>query len=136
MAHGSTSRVTLWRPASPQKFEVLPPQRRAERCVVAERGLRASSRINYATTMSVRFRQVDRHLQVSLVETRRVGGEAHHEHVASLGSIATPWHVADRIDFWLGLHERLGRLSNRLGPDAQAKVLGAVHERVPMVARP
>jgi hypothetical protein len=41
--------------------------------------------------------------------------------------------VADRIAFWTRLHERLARLANRLDAEAQAKVLGAVHERIPMV---
>ena len=41
--------------------------------------------------------------------------------------------MADRIAFWTRLHERLARLANRLDAEAQAKVLGAVHERIPMV---
>ena len=80
--------------------------------------------------MFVRFRQTAYRLQVSLVETRRIEGKVKHEHVASLGSIPDPPSTAERLAFWQKLHERLARLSNRV--DA-AKVLGEVHERIPMV---
>jgi hypothetical protein len=70
---------------------------------------------------------------LSLVETCRVNGKVKAEHVASLGSIATPQTVAGRVAFWAQLHERLARLGNRLDGAAQGKVLGAVHARVPMV---
>jgi hypothetical protein len=82
--------------------------------------------------MFVRFRQGARRLQLSLVETRRDGGKVRHEHVASLGAIATPLTVAGRIELWQGLHQRLGRLSNRLDDETRAKILGAVHARIPM----
>lgn len=82
--------------------------------------------------MFVRFRETPRRLQLSLVETRREGGKVRHEHVASLGAIATPQTVADRVEYWQDLHQRLGRLSNRLDGETQAKILGAVHSRVPM----
>jgi hypothetical protein len=82
--------------------------------------------------MFVRFRQTPRRLQASLVETRRRDGKVRHEHVASLGSVPAPPSVADRVAFWTALHERLARLANRLDAAAQAKVLGAVHGRVPM----
>lgn len=82
--------------------------------------------------MFVRFRETPRRLQLSLVETRREGGKVRHEHVASLGAIATPLTVAGRVEYWQGLHQRLGRLSNRLDGETQAKILGAVHDRVPM----
>jgi hypothetical protein len=59
-----------------------------------------------------------RRLQVSVVETRWSGGKVRHEHVASLGSVP---------------HERLARLANRIDAAAQAKILAAVHARVPMV---
>ena len=85
-----------------------------------------------ATTMFVRFRQATR-LQVSLIETRRVGGKVRHEHVASFGAIATPPSVADRIQFWQRLHDRLDKLANRLDAATQSKILGEVHERIPMV---
>jgi hypothetical protein len=82
--------------------------------------------------MFVRFRQSPRRLQLSLVETRRTDGKVRHEHIASLDAIAAPPTAAGRIQFWTRLHERLGRLSNRLNREAQAQVLGAVHARVPM----
>jgi hypothetical protein len=83
--------------------------------------------------MFVRFRQNAHRLQVSLVETGRVNGKVRHEHIASLGSIITPLTVASRIAFWAKLHERLARLSNRIDGEAQGKILGRVHERIPMV---
>ena len=83
--------------------------------------------------MFVRFRQTETRLQVSLVETRRVGGRVRHEHVASFGSVEVPPSVQDRIAFWHRLHERLAKLANRLDAAAQAKVLGDIHARIPMV---
>jgi hypothetical protein len=83
--------------------------------------------------MFVRFRQAGHRLQASLIETRRIDGKVRHEHVASLGSVILPPSVADRITFWQRLHERLGKLSNRVNADTQAKVLGLVHARIPMV---
>ena len=83
--------------------------------------------------MFVRYRETPYRLQLSLVETRRVNGKVRHEHVASLGSVETPPTVAGRIAFWQRLHQRLAQLGNRLDGEAQAKVLGAVHARVPMV---
>jgi hypothetical protein len=82
--------------------------------------------------MFVRFRETPRRLQQSLVETRREGGKVRHEHVASLGAIPTPLTVAGRVEYWQSLHQRLARLSNRLDGEIQAKILGAVHARVPM----
>jgi hypothetical protein len=82
--------------------------------------------------MFVRFRETPRRLQLSLVETRRNNGKVRHEHVASLGAVATPLTVAGRVEFWQGLHQRLGRLSNRVDGEMQAKILGAVHARLPM----
>jgi hypothetical protein len=83
--------------------------------------------------MFVRFREKHDRLQVSLIETCRVGGKVRHEHIASLGSIVTPLSIADRIAFWQRLHERLGKLANRLDAEGQAKILGAIHAKVPMV---
>jgi hypothetical protein len=83
--------------------------------------------------MFVRFRKTRYRLQLSLVETRRDGGKVHHEHIASLGSIETPLSVAARIEFWRRLHDRLAKLGNRVDPAAQAKLLGDVHARIPMV---
>jgi hypothetical protein len=84
--------------------------------------------------MFVRFRQSARRLQLSLVETRRDGGKVRHEHIASLGAVPVSAQVADRVEFWRRLFERLWRLSNRLDDALQAKILGAVHARVPMPA--
>jgi hypothetical protein len=82
--------------------------------------------------MFVRFRQSSRRLQLSLVETCREGGKIRHEHVASLGAIVASPAVADRVEFWTRLHQRLERLSNRLDAEMQTKILGAVHARVSM----
>jgi hypothetical protein len=83
--------------------------------------------------MFVRYRETPSRLQVSLIETRRLDGKVRHEHVASLGSIAAAPDVPDRIVFWARLYERLGKLQNRVGPDALGKILGDIHARVPMV---
>ena len=82
--------------------------------------------------MFVRFRQTPTRLQVSLVETRRAEGKVKHEHIASLGSIASHT-LPDRVSFWVRLHERLAKLSNRVAPETRGKVLGDIHARIPMV---
>ena len=56
-----------------------------------------------------------------------------HEHVTSLGSIVVPLSVADQAMFWQKLHERLGRLTNRIDAETQDEIPGAIHARVPMV---
>jgi hypothetical protein len=61
--------------------------------------------------MFVRFRQSRLRLQVSLVETRRIGGRVQSEHVASLGSVEMPQTIEARVVFWQRLHERLAKLS-------------------------
>ena len=84
--------------------------------------------------MFVRFRQSEHCLGLSLVAApSRRGGSPRQEHVASLGSIPQPPTVADRIRFWQKLYERLAKLSNRLDAETHRRVLGAAHERVPMV---
>ena len=83
--------------------------------------------------MFVRFRTRRRRLQASLITTHRIAGKVRHEHIAGLGSVDAGLAVADRVAFWQRLHERLAQLSNRLGATAQAKVLGEVHARIPMV---
>lgn len=83
--------------------------------------------------MLVRFRQTNRRLQVRLVVTERVAGRVRHEHVASLGAITLPPSVADRLSFWHGLHVRLAKLSHRVDTETQAKILTAIHTRVPIV---
>jgi monoamine oxidase len=82
--------------------------------------------ITIDTTMFVRFRQSPRRLYLNLAETRREGGKVRHDYVANLGAIAAPPTIADRIDFWTRLHQRLGRLANRLDDALRAKILGAV----------
>src|ERR1700730_633111 len=74
--------------------------------------------------MFVRFRQTPSRLKVSLVETRRIDGKVRHDHVASLGSIAKPMTIADRVAFWSALHARLAKLSNRIDAEAHGKILG------------
>jgi hypothetical protein len=83
--------------------------------------------------MFTRLRRIRHRLQVSLVETRRVGGKVCHEHVAGLGPIEVPPSVDARLAFWRRLHQRLAMLSNRISADAQAKILGSVHARIAMV---
>jgi hypothetical protein len=83
--------------------------------------------------MFVRFRQTKTRLQASLIQTRRVDGRVRHEHVAMLGTVEAPPSVAGRLAFWQGLHERMARLGNRVDAAAQAKLLGDIHARVPMV---
>ena len=83
--------------------------------------------------MFARFRQNRNRIQVTLIETCRVDGKVGHKYVASLGSCPTPPTVADRIAFWQALHTRLARLSNRVDAVTHRKVLGAVHERIPLV---
>src|SRR5215210_5141444 len=83
--------------------------------------------------MFVRFRQAGSRLQVSLVATSREGGRVKHEHVAGLGTIETEPSIEARLAFWSHLHARLAKLSNRLSAEEQAKILGAIHARVPMV---
>jgi hypothetical protein len=86
-----------------------------------------------ATTMFARFRPSPYRLQVSIVETRRVGGKVRHEHIASLGSIETPLSVANWVAFWQRVHERLAKLSNWIDPATQGKIRGVIHSRIPMV---
>jgi hypothetical protein len=83
--------------------------------------------------MFPRFHQTPSRLQVSLRESRRIGGKPRCEHIASLGSIPEPMTTADRVAFWARLHQRLANLANRIGADEQGKILGAIHARIPMV---
>jgi hypothetical protein len=85
--------------------------------------------------MFVRFRATRTRLQLSLITTRRVEGRVRHEHVASLGSVRAPATAIDRLEFWQQLHERLGRLNNRIDAETFGKVMTAVHERIPMVTQ-
>jgi hypothetical protein len=87
----------------------------------------------HLATMFARFRQTPHRLQVSIIETHRVDGRVRHEHIASLGSIATPPSVADRVAFWQRVHDRLAKLSNRIDPAMQGKLRGDIHNRIAMV---
>jgi hypothetical protein len=82
--------------------------------------------------MFARFRQTPARLQVSLIETRRVDGKVRHEHVASLGSVSLSLTTFERFEFWRDLHAKLARLANRIDAGTQARILGSVHQRVPM----
>jgi hypothetical protein len=82
--------------------------------------------------MFCRFRSSTNRLQVSLISTARVEGKVRHEHVASFGSIAEPPSLADRVEFWRGLHERLAKLSNRIDSEQAAKIMASIHDRIPM----
>jgi hypothetical protein len=83
--------------------------------------------------MFVRLRQQGRRLHASLMQTRRVSGKIHSEHIASLGSVDVGASVRERFTFWAKLPERLARLANRVGPDDHAKIYAALYARIPMV---
>ena len=83
--------------------------------------------------MFVRFRQQGNRLQASLMQTRRVAGKMHTDHIASLGSVDADVSVRERLAFWSKLPERLARLGNRVGSDQHGKIYGALHARIPMV---
>jgi hypothetical protein len=86
--------------------------------------------------MFARFRRVESHLQarlqVSIAESRRAAGRVRVEHIASLGSVGEPATTAERVAFWGNLHRRLDALSNRIGEDDRAKIIGAIYARIPM----
>jgi hypothetical protein len=82
--------------------------------------------------MFARFHQTPSRLQVSLRESRRIGGKPRCEHIASLGSIPMPATVADRVEFFRKLSERLRKLSNRIG-DERAKIVNAIVGRIPRI---
>ena len=96
---------------------------------MAQRACTTQNAMSSATTF--RYRQTESRMQVSLIGTRRVDGKVRHEHIASFGSVEDPPSVEDRMAFWQRLHERLAKQPPRWA--AQAKLLGDVHSRVPMV---
>jgi hypothetical protein len=61
----------------------------------------------------VRFRKQGNRLQGSLIQTRRVAGKMHTEHIASLGSVDADVSIRERLAFWSKLPDRLARLGNR-----------------------
>src|SRR5260221_14311203 len=83
--------------------------------------------------MCARFRQTPHRLQISIVNTHRVGGKVRHEHVASLGSIELPQSVAGRIAFWKRGNELLAELSSRIDPRSQVKIPTNLRARIPSV---
>jgi hypothetical protein len=105
---------------------------------MAQNWLASHARINYAITMFTRFRRVESHiqvrLQVSIAERRRIAGKVRVEHIAALGSVGEPTTIAERVAFWGTLHRRLDALSNRIGEDDKAKIIGSIQARIPMIA--
>jgi hypothetical protein len=83
--------------------------------------------------MHVRFRLQGNRLQASLVQGRRADGKVHAEHIGALGSVDAEVSVRSRVAFWAKIHDRLAALGNRIGADEHAKILGALHGRIPMV---
>src|ERR1700722_11965000 len=83
--------------------------------------------------MHVRFRPQGHRLQASLVQGRRADGKVHAEHIGALGSVGAEVSLRSRVAFWAKIHDRLAALGNRLGADEHAKILGALHGRIPMV---
>ena len=85
------------------------------------------------TTMYVRFRRQGHRLQASLVQGRRAAGKVHAEHIGALGSVDADVSLRSRVAFWAKIRDRLAALGNRIGTDEHAKILGALHGRIPMV---
>ena len=82
--------------------------------------------------MFVRFRQTARRLQVTLSATRWDAGKVRDEHVGGLGSVPLSPATADRIVFWIKLHQRLAALGNRVDATQRGAILTAIHARIPM----
>ena len=81
--------------------------------------------------MRVRVRKIRRRLKVSIRDAERVNDRPRTEHIASLGAIAVDATAHDRAMFWHSILERLGRLSNRIGPADHEAILAALAWRVP-----
>jgi hypothetical protein len=82
--------------------------------------------------MFARFRQVRDRLNVSIVEAARAGAKVRQSHVASLGSVPLPPSPADRVRFWIKVHQRLATLSNRLDDKTRGAILAAISARIPI----
>jgi hypothetical protein len=82
--------------------------------------------------MSVRFRQTARRLQLSLIAGHREGAKVRSERIAGLGSIPLNRSTADRIAFWIRLHQRLDTLGSRVDAAGRRAILTAIHARIPM----
>jgi hypothetical protein len=82
--------------------------------------------------MFARFHQTPSRLQVSLRESRRVGGKPRCEHIASLGAVPISASLPDRVEFWRQLGGRFSKLSNLIGAD-RGKLIASIHARIPKV---
>jgi len=82
--------------------------------------------------MFARFRQVRDRLKVSIVETARTDAGVRQSHVASLGSVPLSPSPADRVRFWVRVHQRLATLSNRLDDKTRSAIMAALHARIPI----
>jgi hypothetical protein len=80
----------------------------------------------------IRFRNRGRQLRLTIVESHREGSKTRSHVVATLPSIPDPWDTPDRLTFWRRLHERFATLGNRVDAATAAKLIAAIHARVPM----
>lgn len=69
-----------------------------------------------------------------LVEGRRVGGHVRQVDVTMLGTCVVEPTVVQRREFWKTANAALARLANRLTPGETERIIGELHERVPMVS--
>jgi hypothetical protein len=113
--------------------------------------------------MFARFHQTPSRLQVSLRESRRVGGKPRCEHIARcgwaaasllvrnfpsfsrnfptsnhsvpclFGSVPKPMTIAGRVEFYRRASERFAGLANRIGAEDKKKIVIALRARVPPV---
>ena len=83
--------------------------------------------------MFVRFRRAKTRMQASLIQNHWNDGRVRHEHITMLGVVDHPQTIPGRIAFWRRVHERLASLGNRVDAATQAKLLEAIHARIPMV---
>lgn len=119
-------------PARKRPIEIRPDGPEAALWAVVARRWRTRDRLLPCHYVFVRFRPTARRLQLSLIETHRSAGRVHHEHIAGLGSVPLAPSTADRIAFWTQLHERLGRLANRIDAAVHGAIPTAIHARIPM----
>jgi hypothetical protein len=68
-----------------------------------------------------------------LVESTRVDGKPHQQHVAYLGSVDHKPNVNSRAWWWHDMTAKLDRLGNRLPSDQRSKIEAALAKRVPPV---
>jgi hypothetical protein len=84
--------------------------------------------------MFVRFQHRGRRLRLAVVENRRENGAVRTHIVASLPSVPDQPTTTDRAAFWHKLHERFAGLGNRVDAATAAKLMSAIHNRIPMPA--